>query len=617
MQSAWPSMFEGNQEHLDVGMARVCILMQLYPAKTNASRKPRRGDPMTSNDVVLLDDMIVRSRDETLSVLSDTEHETYFTAKQYLRNFNASHDDLLSGIVDGAQDGGIDAVYMFVNGFCIRDDTPLTGLGRNAQLDLFILQVKNSKGFGEAALDKLVVNLPRLLRFGRDEEQLAKTLNPKVIEITRRFLAAYRALDMPSLRIYVGFAALKSEHLHPNTVEKSVLVTDTLSESFASCVPVVDFLDASTLSDMAREKPSVTRTIALAENPISTDTAGGYIGVVRLDEYERFITDESGNLDASLFEANVRDYEGETTVNKSIQATLEKQDEDVDFWWLNNGVTIVAARVQPANKLLELESPQIVNGLQTSHEIYKRSRGVAASTEKRSVLVKIIQAKDDKVRDRIIRATNSQTSLSLSSLRATDKVQRQVEEYLLKHGLYYERRKNLYSNKGIRIENLVSIDQMGQALLSCLVQMPHIARGQVSRVFEDDIYDLLFASTHPIDAYLAAIRIERECEDFLRSDSTTRSQVEDFCFHLTMLATIAVTRRNRPNAADIASASYGSLETVLPELLQIVREEFAIGARRRRESLFDRVAKDPDVTEGLLRRARIYLQSTSKIIVGA
>jgi hypothetical protein len=41
-------------------------------------------------------------------------------------------------------------------------------------------------------------------------------------------------------------------------------------------------------------------------------------------------------------------------------------------------------------------------------------------------------------------------------------------------------------------EELVSIDQMGQALLTSLVQMHHVARGQVSRVFEDEVYDLLF-----------------------------------------------------------------------------------------------------------------------------
>lgn len=570
---------------------------------------------MTSNDVVLLADMLTRSRGETTPVLGDTEHETYFSAKQYLRHFNTTHDDLLSGIVDGAQDGGIDALYMFANGFCIRDDIPLNGLGRNAQLDLVIFQVKNTKGFGEAAIDKLVVNLPRLLDFGRKEEILAKTLNPRVIEITRRFLTAYRALEMPNLRVFTCFVALKADQLHPNTVEKSVLIADVLRQSFASCTPMIDFIDASALSDMAREKPSVTRSIALAENPISTDTAGGYIGVVRLDEYEKFITDDTGNLDASLFEANVRDYEGETIVNRSIQATLEKHDESVDFWWLNNGVTIVANRVQPANKLLELESPQIVNGLQTSHEIYKRGRSSATGPENRSVLVKIIQAADDSVRDRIIRATNSQTNLSLSSLRATDKVQRQIEEYLLKNGLYYERRKHLYSNKGIRVDDLVSIDQMGQALLASLVQMPHVARGQVSKVFEDDIYDLLFASTHPIDAYLSAIHIQRECEGFLRAEPTTRGQTEDFSFHLTMLATIVTTRKNRPTAADIAQISDAPSETVLQELLKMVREEFADGARRRREVLFDRVAKDRDVTEQLLLRARNYLLSTSKRVV--
>ncbi|BCW45816.1 hypothetical protein StoSoilB5_30000 [Arthrobacter sp. StoSoilB5] len=557
-------------------------------------------------------DMLARSRAETTALLSESEHETYFAAQQYLRHFNATHDDLLSGIVDGTQDGGIDAMYVFANGFCIRDDTPLKGLGRNAQLDLIVLQVKNTRGFGETAIDKLVVNLPRLLDFGREESKLARTLNPRVIEISRRFLNAYRALEMPTLRIITCYVALKAEQLHPNTLEKSTLIADVLRESFASCSPTIDFIDAAALSDMAREKPSITRSIALAENPISTDTAGGYIGVVRLDEYEKFITDDSGNLDASLFEANVRDYEGETTVNRSIQATLEKQDEDVDFWWLNNGVTIVASRVQPANKLLELDSPQIVNGLQTSHEIYKRGRNSIGTNEKRSVLVKVIQAADDKIRDRIIRATNSQTSLSLSSLRATDKVQRQVEEYLLKYGLYYERRRHLHRNRGIRVDDLVSIDQMGQALLAGLVQMPHLARGQVSKVFEDEVYDLLFAPTHPIAAYLVAIRLQRDCEAFLRAEPSTRGQVEDFCFHLTMLATIASTRKNHPSAADIAQLDGTPSERVLGDLLKIVREEFAEGAHRKREVLFDRVAKDPDVTDALLARAKNYLASSPR-----
>lgn len=568
---------------------------------------------MTANDVVLLTDMIERFKDETLPVLNDSDHDTYFTAKQYLRHLNPTHDDLMSGLVDGTQDGGIDAIYVYVNGFCIRDDAPLASLGRNAQLDLVLLQVKNSKGFGEAAIDKLIVNLPRLLDFNRDEDHLAKTLNPRVIEITRRFLSVYRSLDMPSLRIFTCFASLKADQVHPNTVEKATLLRGVLSDCFAACTPEILFLDAAAIADMAREKPATTRKLALAENPISTDTAGGYIGVVRLDEYERFITDASGKLDGSLFEANVRDYEGETSVNRSIQSTLEHQDTNVDFWWLNNGVTIVANRVQPANKLLELESPQVVNGLQTSHEIYKRTRESVAGQETRSVLVKVIQAEDDTIRDRIIRATNSQTSLGPSALRATDKVQRQIEEHLQKHGLFYERRRHLYQNQGVPVQQLVSIDQMSQAVLSSLAQFPHVARGQSSRVFEPEIYDLLFAPTHPIGMFAVAIQLQRASEEFLRSNQTTKGQVEDFCFHLTMIATIAQTRKNRPTAVDIAALTGTPTNDVFQDLLKIIREEFAVGARRRQEVLFDRVAKDPEVTSSLVDRGRQYLLSTARI----
>lgn len=47
--------------------------------------------------------------------------------------------------------------------------------------------------------------------------------------------------------------------------------------------------------------------------------------------------------------------------------------------------------------------------------------GVHAFTENRSVLVKVIQAADDVVKDRIIQATNSQTALGSSALRPPTK----------------------------------------------------------------------------------------------------------------------------------------------------------------------------------------------------
>jgi len=34
---------------------------------------------------------------------------------------------------------------------------------------------------------------------------------------------------------------------------------------------------------------------------------------------------------------------GNVAVNKDISTTLQSTDENIDFWWLNNGITIIAS----------------------------------------------------------------------------------------------------------------------------------------------------------------------------------------------------------------------------------------------------------------------------------
>jgi hypothetical protein len=447
--------------------------------------------------------MLDKDRVRSAPKMSATDHHTFFTARHYLKQqFSTGHDDLLSGIVDGEKDCGIDSMYLFVNSMCLRDDD-YHNFGRRATIDLVIMQVKNTTGFTEPPIDRLLVALPQLLDFGRDENSLAAFANRRVIEITRRFLDIYRRLDMPELHISVVFASLKADYLHPSIERKAGELNSCLKRLFGGCSPRVDFLDAVRLSDLARQPDIVTRKLLLAENPIST-SIGGYIGVVRLKDYDKFITTRSGELDSTLFEANVRDYEGETEVNRSIQETLEASNPSEDFWWLNNGVTIVASKVQPANKVLELESPQIVNGLQTSHEIFKR-RVTGPEADERSVLVKVIEAEESSRRERIIRATNSQTPFGPSTLRATDKVQRQIEEYLSERGLFYERRRRYYFNQNKPVDRIVSIDEMGQAVLSVLVQTPHIARTSPGKIFEADIYEQAFQTSWELSTTVHAL----------------------------------------------------------------------------------------------------------------
>ncbi|WP_166506616.1 AIPR family protein [Sodalis glossinidius] len=119
---------------------------------------------------------------------------------------------------------------------------------------------------------------------------------------------------------------------------------------------------------MSRNIQSTSRTLEVSEQPISI-SAGSYICLASLTKYYDFICD-NGALIKSIFESNVRDYQGSVTVNTVIRMTLQNENSD-DFWYLNNGVTIITPKAISAGKKLTIKDPQIVNGLQTSHEIYR------------------------------------------------------------------------------------------------------------------------------------------------------------------------------------------------------------------------------------------------------
>ena len=107
---------------------------------------------------------------------------------------------------------------------------------------------------------------------------------------------------------------------------------------------------------------------------------------------------------------------------------------------LNNGVTVVADRGSFVARDLTLENVQIVNGLQTSRSIYNYLTTKGTDGEKWSVLLKIIIKDDAAAIDKIIKASNFQTPIPLSSLKATDEFQRKIEDYLKRYDLLRSQR---------------------------------------------------------------------------------------------------------------------------------------------------------------------------------
>jgi hypothetical protein len=190
----------------------------------------------------------------------------------------------------------------------------------------------------------------------------------------------------------------------------------------------VEFLGAEQLWSLYDRRPQSTLTLECDEVMTSGES---YVALATLPNFMRLISDENWAIQRHLFDANVRDFQGDVAVNKEMMVSLVQSDGP-EFWWLNNGVTILCDEAHSVGKRFALTNIQIVNGLQTSHNLaaWFNERRVADSgiekllEEKRRLLVRVIVANDPAVRDRIIRATNRQTPVADASLRATDEVQR-------------------------------------------------------------------------------------------------------------------------------------------------------------------------------------------------
>uniref|UniRef100_UPI0035B503EE AIPR family protein n=1 Tax=Peribacillus tepidiphilus TaxID=2652445 RepID=UPI0035B503EE len=331
-----------------------------------------------------------------------------------------------------------------------------------------------------------------------------------------------------------------------------------------------EIVDASWLLEANRKEKKYSLKLKLNENPIAIDykdeNQRGYIASVNIYDYYKFLCNEDGSLRKYLFESNIRDYQNGTAVNREISETV-KNETDLDFWWLNNGVTIIAENGSLSGKIIHLDNIQIVNGLQTSQTIYNVLKSDKKfEHDERSLMLKIIITKDRRTMDAIIKATNSQNSVPAASLRATDQIQREIEEFLLSKGYYYDRRKNFYRNEGRPRKNIISIPYMSQCLTALLEKNPSKARSNPTTLTKtENDYKRIFNEGRHLEVYYKVVKIMKHVEsclkDFEPSDSIEESIINNYKFHVGRIVTSLLLKKETYNDKDFLKIDVENLES--------------------------------------------------------
>jgi hypothetical protein len=463
---------------------------------------------MAKNDVVLVDSIVQeRVKDGFPSKQLDEVFE-YFAFEQLLKDFDLSRDEIDTGWVDGRDDGGIDGFFIFVNGYMLQDLATFPWPKRNAEIEVQIITCKHHETFQQAPLNSLLASLPELLDLSKEDDYLKERYSADILQARTLLVAAYRHLSVarPSLNFRFSYASRgDSTQVAQNIQTRAEQIIGVAASLFSQCSASFEFVGAAELVALYRRTRSFSLDLRVIE--CITTEPGSYVGIVRLDDYFRFITDETGNLRRYLFDSNVRDYLGDNQVNEDIAASLSDAAAP-DFWWLNNGITLLATGVTSAGKILHIQDIQIVNGLQTTQSIFRHFQAGSVISTGRGLLVKVVVSTDAAIRDRIIRATNNQSLVEVASLHATDKVQRDIEEVLERSEWYYERRKNYYRNIGKPAARFVTPMYLATGYVALVMKNPAVAILLKSKFMRTEQgYSSVFSETVPLKLWVSIVEV--------------------------------------------------------------------------------------------------------------
>ncbi len=465
----------------------------------------------------------------------------YYCVDQFLRPFDLSDSQLKTGLIGGAKDGGVDALYMFVDGELVDAESELDPKNPN-RVKLLIMQMKEGEGFSPAAVDKLYFFADDLLELTRKKAAYHQQYREELITAMRLFKDKLGIIVGQNPPLSVDFYYITKKDVEPNTDcgTSTKKVLGVVGKHFPDAKAEFHFVNASALWKQVQTRPPKTKSLKWAAQSLSTPE--GQIGLVRLADYYQFIIESNGQLAERFFDSNVRGYWKTTTVNKRIASTLMAQNPP-EFWLLNNGITILTEHIGAAGHLeVEVTDPQIVNGLQTSREIYNHfSVATPNPSDNRRLLVRLITTTDIPIRDSVIRSTNSQNEMPEEALRATDPIHRQIETLFHRYGLYYDRRQGYYRDQGKPVAQIVSVVELVQAMLSVVLRRPDEARGRPRDYVKKDIpYSSIFGKDQQdLNIYLKSIQIVRAVADFLDTLGLDTVHRRNLPYWLCMYATCA------------------------------------------------------------------------------
>lgn len=477
--------------------------------------------------------------DNSLGALSEDKAFEHFcgwlvTSGHYSETF--STDDVAMG---SGGDCGIDCIAILVNGNLVTDSEEIEDLEEtNGYIDatFVFVQAERSSSFDTAKIGQFGFGVRDFLSENPSlvqNESIA--LAARVVTAVFKRSAKFRRGNPQCFLYYTTTGRWVDD---ANLVARRDAETRDLENLNLFRKVTFECLGAAELQSLYRQsKNAVSTEITFTARTVLPDLPGveqAYIGVLPAPEFMKLVQNSNEEILTSLFYDNVRHWQEWNKVNSEMRATLEDRSKQVYFPLLNNGITIVARRVNATGNRFTIDDYQVVNGCQTSFVLHETRDALSSEVY---VPLRLIATTDTEIRDSIIKATNRQTQVTEDQLLALSDFPKKLEAYFPTYDgrkkLYYERRSRQYSAAdGIEKVRVIDMRTLVRAFASVFLELPHRTTRNYKALLKTVGTDIFNPQHKLAPYYVAAYAYYRL--DFLFRNQTIPSDLKAARYHLLM-----------------------------------------------------------------------------------
>lgn len=419
---------------------------------------------------------------------------------------------------------GIDGAGILVEGELCHDSDAVAGAldgAKRSDVEFVFIQSKTSEKFDYGEVSKFLNAVYGFFtgKMGGESPQLDDLIGAK----DKVYEAALR--KNPSVRCF--FVSTGKDGDYHDTLRGDI--ENRLFELNLFSDIQIELVGAGKLQECYRTATNaITAEFEFPKSitmPTHDSVDQAYIGYVEAKELLRLVvsgeSEDSGRINRSVFFDNVRDFNSNSPINKSIVEGIEGGDNS-SFVFKNNGVTVVAKGINRTGDMFRLEDYQIVNGCQTSNIIFE----CRDSIDGIYVPIRVIGAQDSDFISSIIVGTNKQNEVKEDQFWALKPFLKDLEEYFKNQDqdkvILLERREFQYREEPVERTRVMKPRDLMKAVAGMFLYRPHRAardyRG-IRKEFEEEV----FQESHQVRPYHCAALASYRFDFLLRNNRIDRN----------------------------------------------------------------------------------------------